>query len=357
MDRLKVSLVAIDRAEVPVWLRPRLEAHGVELVIQLCDSSEAVARASQNADVIWLFGGSTLITPETLRQTPRCGAILRTGTGTDNVPVEEATRLGIIVANTPEATTDAVAEHAIGLLFAAVRKIAVQDRAVRNSVWDPFYAWPNAHITGSTLGLVGFGRIARAVAARMHGFGMRILACDPLVDPGLISQHNAECVPLHDLLEQSDFVSIHCPLTEVTRGLIDVQNLARMKPTAVLINTARGALVDEFALAQALSENRLAGAGLDVFSELPLDQDHPLLKLDNVVLTPHIAGASDVNRSNFWEHSAETLVAMARDRRPIWIVNPEVKPRWTVPSVDSESADVALQLKRPQTTKGARYDD
>ena len=250
--------------------------------------------------------------------------------GTDSLHVEESTCLGIIVANTPESTTDAIAEHAIGLLFAVVRQIVVQDRAVRNGVWDPFVAWPNAHIMGSTLGLVGFGRITRAVAAKIRGSGRRILACDPRIDPDLIVEQDVESVSLHALLKQSDFVSLHCPLTEATRGLIDEQNLTRMKPTAVLINTARGALVDELALARALSENRLAGAGLDVFPELPLDEDHLFLKLDNVVLTPHIGGASDVNRTNFWEHSAETLIAMARDRWPIWIVNPEVEPKWTV---------------------------
>ena len=326
--RLKVSLVAIDRAEPPDWLHDRLSRHGAELQIGLCDSGEEVVSAAQEADVVWIFGGSRVITADVVRQLPRCGAILRSGTGTDNVAVDEATKHGIYVANTPETTTDTVAEHAIGLLFAVVRRIALQDRAVRRGLWDPFLDLPHVHVTGATLGLIGFGRIARAVARKMSGFEMRMLACDPFLDPEETSPHHVELVSFEELLQDSDFVSVHCPLTDSTRGLIDRNALARMKPGAVLVNTARGELIDEPALVRALQNNQIAGAGLDVFAGQPAT-DHPLMALDNVVITPHTGGASSETHARFWEHSVRTLIAMAEHRQPIWIVNPEVtSPRW-----------------------------
>ena len=327
-SRLSVSLVAIDRAEPPDWLHDRLREHGARLQIQLCESGEEVVTAADGADVVWIFGGSRLITADVVRQLPRCGAILRSGTGTDNVAVDEATKFGIYVANTPETTTDTVAEHAIGLLFAVLRRIALQDRAVRRGIWDSFYELPHAHVTSGTLGLIGFGRIARAVARKMSGFDMRILTFDPLINPDKLSRYDVEFVSLESLLQDSDFVSVHCPLTETTRGLIDENALARIKLGAVLVNTARGELVDEHALVDALKNHQIAGAGLDVFAK-PLVPEHPLMAFENVVITPHTGGASTSTYANFWEHSVRTLIAMAKHRRPIWIVNPEVDPpRW-----------------------------
>ena len=278
--------------------------------------------AAGGVDVVWLMGGSRVVTAEVLPRLQRCRVILRTGTGTDNVPVDEAGRLGILVANTPEATSHQVAEHAIGLLLAVIRQIPAQDRLVRQGIWDRHRAWPNATLNGRTLGLVGFGRIARLIAKKVGGMEMDVLAFDPAIDESSMAESGVRKAGLEDLLGRSDFVSIHVPLAEGTRHLIGERELRRMKPQAILINTARGPIVDEAALVRALREGWIAAAGLDVLESEPIAADHPLLKLDNVVLTPHIASYSDRFVEAFWSHSVRTLVEMAQGRPPLWCVNP-----------------------------------
>jgi D-3-phosphoglycerate dehydrogenase len=254
--------------------------------------------------------------------------ILRTGTGTDNIPVDAATRLGIVVANTPEATMHQVAEHALGLLFAVTRRIAVQDRLVRQGIWDRYRAWPDWHLAGQTLGLIGFGRIAQLVARKASGLDLRIIACDPALDAAMMAGRGVEKASLDDLLARSDFISIHVPLSEKTHHLIGERELRLMRPRAVVINTARGELIDQGALIRALSEGWIAAAGLDVLEPEPPAPDDPILGLDNVVLTPHIASYSDIFHERFWNHSVETLIEISESGQPIWVVNAGVRPWW-----------------------------
>jgi D-3-phosphoglycerate dehydrogenase len=272
-----------------------------------------------------------MITAQVLPLLKKCRAILRTGTGTDNIPVSEATRLGIVVANTPEATMHQVAEHAIGLLFAVIRQIARQDRLVRQGIWDRYRAWPDWHLVGQTFGLVGFGRIARLVARKISGFEMKVIAYDPVVDSPVMAERGVEKMNLDELFSRSDFISVHVPLSEKTRHSIGEAQLRLMKTKAIIINTARGEIIDQQALVRALSEGTIAGAGLDVLDPEPPAPDDPILTLENVVITPHIAGYSDLFREGFWRQSVETLVAMSRTGMPIWIVNPEVVPWWNAP--------------------------
>jgi D-3-phosphoglycerate dehydrogenase len=259
---------------------------------------------------------------------PGCGAIVRTGSGTDNVPVEAATQRGIVVANTPDALTEAVSDHAIGLLFAVLRRITLQDRLVRGGVWDRRRAWPHWSPRGRTLGLVGFGRIARAIARKLSGFEMKVLAYDPLVSSESAAAEGASVVGLDEVLSRADVISLHCPLTAQTRHLIDEGALRQMKPSAVLLNTARGPVVDEGALAAALAEGRIAGAGLDVLEQEPPDPANPLLRLDNVVVTPHMAAYSDEYLENCWRLSVETVLALAGGHWPPSHVNRPEPPRW-----------------------------
>jgi D-3-phosphoglycerate dehydrogenase len=253
---------------------------------------------------------------------------VRSGSGTDNIPVKEATALGIIVANTPEAISDSVSNHAIGLLFAIMRQIVVQDRAVRRGQWDRDLGWPRWHLHGRTLGLVGFGHIARLVARKMSGFDLTILAHDPFVKADVTADAGVQAVPFDELLSKSDFVSIHCPLLDSTYHLIGERELRLMKPEAILINTARGPIVDEPALLRALQEGWIAAAGLDVFEQEPTPIDNPLLRLDNFVATPHIGGYSDEFWDNFWRFSVETVIDLSNGRWPRSYVNRDVKPRW-----------------------------
>lgn len=327
MARFQVALVGYDADGVPDWVVQDITGAGIELDVRQCADDEEVSRFAKGADLVWVFGGPTVVTSRVLPSLGRCRVILRSGSGTDNVPVNDATALGIIVANTPEAVAATVAEHTIGLLLAVVRQIAVQDRAVHQGTWDRDLARPRWRLTGRTFGLIGFGHIAREVARKAAGFDLRIIAHDPAVDAQVMADHDVEAVDFHDLLEQSDCLSIHCPLIDQTRHLIGERELKMMKPESILINTSRGPVIDEPALTRALFGRQIAGAGLDVLDSEPPGADNPLLGLANVVITPHIAGVSDTFLTDFWRDSVRTVIETARTGRPVWIVNPDVRPR------------------------------
>ncbi len=328
MSRLTVAMVANDMPPTPDWVAQRLAERGIELHERACADPAEVAEAAGVADVVWLMGGSRVVTAEVLPHLPHCRVILRTGTGTDNIPVEAATRLGIVVANTPETTMHQVAEHAIGLLFAVIRQIAAQDRLVRQGTWDRYRAWPDWHLVGQTLGLIGFGRIARLVARKVSGLELRLIACDPVVEAPIMGEHGVEKVSLDDLLGRSDFVSVHVPLSEKSRHLIGERRIAVDETSGRLDQHRAGEIIDQPALVRALAERWIAAAGLDVLESEPPASDDPILSLDNAILTPHIAGYSDLFHERFWTHSVETLVAFSEAGWPIWVVNPGVTPWW-----------------------------
>jgi glyoxylate reductase len=246
--------------------------------------------------------------------------------GYDNVDVPAATRAGIIVSNTPGVLTETTADFAFALMMAAARRIPEAEGFLRAG---KYHGWGimmmlGQDIYGATLGLAGFGRIGQAMARRAHGFGMRILYYDPVIDAEQEARElGAQKVDLDILLRESDFISVHTPLTPETRHLIGSDQLTVMKPTAVLINTARGPVIDEAALARALRDGQIAAAGLDVFENEPA-VDPGLLELDNVVMTPHIASASVATRTRMATMAAENVVAAVRGARPPTIVNPEV---------------------------------
>ncbi len=235
--------------------------------------------------------------------------------GVDHVDLAAATRRGIYVGHTPAVLVETTADLAFGLMLAACRRIVESDRFLRRGDWSGRPGWdiaafvgPDLH--GATLGIVGLGAIGRAVARRAQGFGMRVLAWSR---SGCQVQ-GVETVDLERVLAESDFVSIHVALAEETRALIDRRALAAMKPGAVLVNTARGGVVDEMALAEALASGRLAAAGIDVFEREPLAGDHPLVGLENAVLTPHIGSASVGTRIRMLELAVENLLAGLDDR-------------------------------------------
>ena len=328
VDAFKVALVAMDADEVPAWVESGIADVGIDFVQEECETAEDLARVAGDADLVWVFGGGKVVSAETLPTLERCGAIIRTGSGTDNIPVIEATEAGIVVANTPGAHDDEVSDHAIGLMFAVIRKIAVNDRRLRSGAWERDDAMPDHHVVGQTLGLVGFGHIARLVAKKMSSFEMTVLCHDPFVSSHVMAEAGVESATLDEVMSRSDFVSLHCPLTDQTRHLIGEHELGLMKPEAVLINTSRGPVVDEAALVRVLTEGRITGAGLDVFEEEPTPADNPLLALDNVVVTPHIAARSDLTSEKQWRLSMETAIAFSEGRWPLSYVNHEVRPRW-----------------------------
>ena len=263
-----------------------------------------------------------------LARCPRLRAVSSVSAGVDHVDLAAATARRIPVGHTPGVLTETTADLAFALLLAAARRIAEGDRWVRAGQWRPDSVWEpdrllGCDLHGATLGIVGFGAIGAAVARRARGFAMHVLGWSRSrrAVPDL---SDVEWVPLAELLERCDFVSVHLPRSPETLGLLGPAELARMKPGAVLVNTARGGIVDERALATALRDGRLAAAGLDVFAREPLDSASPLRSLENVVLTPHIGSASGATRARMADRAARNLLAALRDQPMPWCANPEV---------------------------------
>jgi D-3-phosphoglycerate dehydrogenase / 2-oxoglutarate reductase len=321
--RFKVALVDLDGQTCPDWVRETIDREGIDLVARDCKTREELEAHAHDADLVWLFGGSRVLHGGNLAAVPRCRTILRTGSGTDNVPVEEATRRQIVVANTPAAIADGVSDHLIALLFAVARRVAELDRTIRLGRWGqaPIRAWGG--VRGQTLGLVGYGHVAREVVRKLRGFEMNVLAHDPHVRPDAMAADGATPADLTELLARSDYVSLHCALTPRTKHLVGERELRLMKPSAVLLNTSRGPVIDEAALVRALQEGWIAGAGLDVLETEPPVPENPLLGLDNVVLTPHVAGYSANGTEARWKLSVETVLAVARGEPPRSRVNGE----------------------------------
>lgn len=258
---------------------------------------------------------------------PQLKVISNCAVGVDNIDLAAATSRGIPVGNTPGILTETTADFAFALLMSAARRVVEADRYVHGNKWQ---TWSltlllGQDIAGATLGIIGYGRIGQAVARRATGFGMRILIHDPMYKPQPDPTGVAvEVVDLSTLLTESDFISLHTPLTFETRHLIGAEELAQMKPTAILINTARGPVVDPEALFQALAAKKLGGAALDVTEPEPIASDDPLLTLPNVLVSPHIASASHATRGKMAQMAVDNLLAGLRGERLPNCVNPEV---------------------------------
>jgi len=270
---------------------------------------------------------SDKIDAEVFNVAPKLKIVSQLAVGFDNIDLGEATKRGIYVTNTPEVLTDTTADFAWSLLMAIGRRVVEADRYVRTGKWK--VGWHPAmlqgrDIYGATIGIVGAGRIGYAMAKRATGFSMKILFYDVIPRPEMEKDFGAKKVDLDTLLKESDFVSIHVPLMKETHHLINAERLKLMKKTAYLINNSRGPVVDEKALYEALKEGRIAGAGLDVFEQEPTSVDNPLLKLDNVVVAPHISSASYETRSRMSEMVAENLVAFFEGKKPPNLVNADV---------------------------------
>ncbi len=255
---------------------------------------------------------------------PRIRVVVRYGVGVDGIDLAAATEHGVPVVNIPDYGTDEVANHAVALLLALARKLPRLDRQTRAGAWDVFRVGPMTRLAGQTVGIMGCGRIGSAVARKLGGFDVRLLGCDPYVQtfpPGV------QPVAFERLLAESDYVTIHCPLTEETHHAFDAESLGWMRHSAMLINTARGGIVDTAALVEALQQGFLAGAGLDVLEQEPIDPASPLLRMEQVIVTPHAAWYSEEGRSDLKRRAAEEAVRVLRGERPRNCVNPEVLGR------------------------------
>ena len=273
-----------------------------------------------------IAGGGEAYTPDVIAALPHLRVIARAGVGYERVHVLAATKRRIAVTITPTANHEGVAEHALALLFAAAKFVVEGDKQLRAGVWSRVMTQP---IRGKTLGILGLGRIGRSLAVRAKALGMQVLVCEKFPNRDFVQTQQIELAELDDVLARSDYLSLHCPLSEDTFGLINRDTLARMKPGSTLINTARGGLVVEAHLLEALQSGHLRAAALDVFEQEPATADNPLFKLPNVVVSPHLAGADYLSLENMGIESARNIVALYQNRWPEGaVVNEEVRADW-----------------------------
>ena len=323
-----------------VFVARRIPEDGIEPILAACDARvweddlppprAALLEAIRGCD-----GVLTLLTDKVDDEfLDAAGAQLKVvsnyAVGFDNIDVPAVTRRGIPAGNTPGVLTETTADLAFALLMAAARRLPEGDRYVRTGNWKTWgpllLLGPDVH--GATIGIVGFGRIGQAMAKRARGFGMTVLYHDVhRADAAVEAEHDATFLPLEELLPRSDFVTLHVNLTDQTKGLMNAEKLGWMKPTAVLVNTSRGPVVDGAALATALKAGTIFAAGLDVTDPEPIPMDHPLVGLDNCLIVPHIASASRATRGKMAEMAAANLLAGVRGERLPTPVNPEVYDR------------------------------
>jgi glyoxylate reductase len=319
-----------------VFITRRLPRAAIEIVAAACDyelwdsEEQPVPRDVLLCEAARSDGALVLLTDnvdaELLDGAPRCRIYANMAVGYDNVQVPEATRRGVLITNTPGVLTETTADLTFALLMATARRLYAGQRAIAEGqwqTWSPMFM-TGQEIHGATLGIVGAGRIGAAVARRARGFGMKLLYHNRRPSTEFEAEVGAEYCPFDDLLRRSDFVCALVPLTPETRGMFGARAFSLMKPTAVFINTARGPIVDEQALYEALTTGQIWAAGLDVFAQEPIGPEHPLLSLPNVTAVPHIGSASIATRARMATLAAENLVAAVTGRRPPTPVNPEV---------------------------------
>lgn len=307
----------------PQWIEATFREADVAFRIRNCRSPQEVMEFAKDTQILLTSSARKLVTAEILDNLS-CKAVVRIGSGTDCIDVSAATAHGILVLNTPEALAEEVSDHTAALLLSCVRRIANQDHQMRKGQWRSISPVSVPRLKGKTLGLIGFGRIAQMLANKLKGFNLVYLVFDPYIESQLAKEHGARLVSLDELLRESDFVSVHVPLSKETHHLISEREFALMKPQAVFINTARGAVVDQGALELALREGRIAAAGLDVFEQEPLPDDDPLIGLDNITLTPHTAALSDQVMDSLYRAGAEVTFELLRGNMPGSVLNPEV---------------------------------
>jgi glyoxylate reductase len=321
-----------------VYITRRIPETGIELIAEFCDivmhsgeeppdEKEIIGNISDKDALLCLL--SDRINKTIIDAAPALKVISTMSAGFEHIDVNEATNKGIYIGYTPGVLTDATADLAFTLLLSVSRRIGEADRFVRALNWK--VAWSPAlllgqSLGGSTIGIVGLGKIGRGVARRAQGFGMKVIYNNTnRLSPEEEKELGVGYRSLEDLLREADFVSLHMPLTKETYHIIDEKRLGLMKPDAILINTSRGSVVDEAALIRAIKEKKIAGAGLDVFEKEPVENDNPLLKMNNVVLLPHIGSATRETRGKMSEIAAENLLAVLRGQPPLFWLNPEAE--------------------------------
>ncbi|NLG85965.1 MAG: phosphoglycerate dehydrogenase [Firmicutes bacterium] len=293
------------------------EGHEVRTEAGKLDTPDLIAACAGCQGLI--VRSATKVTAEFMAARPELSVVGRAGVGVDNIDIDAASEHGILVVNAPTGNTIAAAEHTLALMFALARHIPQAMDTLCQGRWER-KRFLGVELAGKTLGVLGLGRVGSAVAQRAEALGMRVLAYDPYISPEQVAVPNIKLTSFNDVVRQADFITLHLPLTDETRGIISKQALAQMKPGVRLINAARGALVDEAALADALKSGQVAGAALDVFAEEPCTNS-PLLGLDNVVMTPHLGASTKEAQVHVAVEVAKQVADALAGRRPKHCLN------------------------------------
>ena len=302
--------------------RQVLEEVGAELIVaESGTEAEFIDLAPQVDGILtcWLH-----VTTAVVEAAQQCKVIGRCGIGLDNIDVETATALGMVVTNVPAYCIDEVSDHTMALLLSCARKISLLDRTIKNGDWTRDVGPPMRRIRGQKLGIVGFGKIGKAIVPKAKAFGLEVLIYSPRATDQIAAEHGVTLVDFPELLTESDFITIHAPLNPETEEIFDADAFRRMKPTAHILNTSRGGIIDTGALYDALTTGEIEGAGLDVLAEEPPQSDEPLLALDNAVLTPHAAFTSEESTYDLEVTAAAEVARVLTGQMPESVVNPEV---------------------------------
>jgi D-3-phosphoglycerate dehydrogenase len=306
--------------------REEFDRIGAELVLVQAQEEKDLILSCKEAD--GLLNQYALLTRRVLENLPKCKVVARYGVGVDSVDLRAATDLGIVVANVPDYCMDEVANQTIAMLLTLIRKTAFFDQKVKSGQWDFHSGIPIYRTKGKTMGLIGCGKIGLEVAKRISAFGVRVIVFDPYLEK---TPEGVELRDLDTVLRESDFISIHCPLNDSTRHLIGEKAFKKMEKRPLLINTSRGPIIEEKALIQALKGGEISGAGLDVLEKEPPDPQSPLLKMDNVILSPHSSFYSEESISELKRRTAKNVLEVLTGRWPGSVVNREVKGKTRVP--------------------------
>jgi D-3-phosphoglycerate dehydrogenase len=314
--------------------RAELSGCGADLVVPKTQTLDAFLAIARNADAViheYLY-----LTEEIIATLEQCRVISHHGKGVDKIAIDAATERGILVANVQDAAIYEVVEHLIGLMISVIRRFSIYQNAVRDGVWNVPIGQPVYRLHGKTLGLIGFGVLGRQTARTVRTLGLDVIVYARRPDPADAERYGITFVDLPTLFERSDVISVHVPHTPETTGLVSRELIGRMKSTAILLNISRGRVVDEKALADALVAGRIFGAGLDVLALEPPHPNNPLLKLENVVITPHCAWYSEEGREDVERRTAREVARVLKGEWPSSLVNPEAKAnfakRWTLPA-------------------------
>lgn len=327
MKKLKVVLTDYEYKSLEEE-KAVFEQADVEFVAVQCRTEDEVIEAAKDAD--GLLNQYAPISRRVMESLPNLKVVSRYGIGVDTVDVAAATENGVIVANVTDYCLEEVSDHAAAMILAAARKVVVLNQAVKSRNWDFNVGVPIFRLRGRTLGLVGFGNIPQVVARKLGQFGFNIIAFDPFVSQEVADSLGVTLVSLEELSQQSDIISVHAPLNQHTRGMLNESHFALMKPETFIVNTARGPIIDEKALIAALQSGKIAGAALDVVEKEPIDQTSPLLDMENVILNPHVAWYSEESQKELQRKAAQNVADVLEGFFPKYIVNKELVPSLTL---------------------------